>query len=180
MVANEQKPSLVAIIPISLEVKRLARNQKYEEALPIRSRLLRLQHFIHEKSLLTAATEGYDKTAESQAGLFLLLKTYYPRLKNLSRLECYDVSNLQAKEATASMVAFTNGLPDKSQYRKFKIKNLLAQADVEMLAEVLKRRFANNWPRPDLIVVDGDQPQVRTVLQTLQNCNTGHWYCQKL
>ncbi len=83
-------------------------------------------------------------------------------------MECYDISNLSQKEATASMVVFTDGLADKSQYRKFRIKDKKLQSDFDMLEEVIKRRFNNDWDRPDLLVVDGGRPQVRRVSQVLR------------
>ncbi|MFF0342971.1 excinuclease ABC subunit UvrC [Kribbella sp. NPDC004875] len=57
------------------------------------------------------------------------------------RLECYDVSNLQGTEVVASMVVFEDGLPRKSEYRRFVIKGVEGQNDVASIAEVLTRRF---------------------------------------
>ena len=53
------------------------------------------------------------------------------------------------------MVVFQNNHPDKSQYRKFKIKTVAGIDDVAMMREVLYRRFNNNWPKPDLILLSG-------------------------
>ena len=57
------------------------------------------------------------------------------------RMECYDVSNLQGTEVVASMVVFEDGLPRKSEYRRFVIKGVEGQNDVASIAEVLTRRF---------------------------------------
>jgi len=58
-------------------------------------------------------------------------------------------------------VVFSNGQPDKSQYRKFRIKTVRGSNDVAMLREVLKRRFNHpEWSIPELIVIDGGQPQL--------------------
>ncbi|WP_328994690.1 excinuclease ABC subunit UvrC [Kribbella sp. NBC_01245] len=57
------------------------------------------------------------------------------------RMECYDISNLQGTEVVASMVVFEDGLPRKSEYRKFVIKGVDGQNDVASIAEVLTRRF---------------------------------------
>ena len=65
------------------------------------------------------------------------------------------------------MVVATRGQVDKSQYRKFRMKNPRLRSDFDMLAETLTRRFRNKWTKPDLLVVDGGKPQVRTVLETL-------------
>ena len=55
------------------------------------------------------------------------------------------------------MVVFANGRPDKSQYRKFKIKTVEGSDDVGMMKEILLRRFKNDWSMPDLVMLDGGQ-----------------------
>ncbi|PIP26648.1 MAG: excinuclease ABC subunit C, partial [Candidatus Moranbacteria bacterium CG23_combo_of_CG06-09_8_20_14_all_40_16] len=58
--------------------------------------------------------------------------------------------------AVGSMAVFSSGEPDKSQYRKFKIKTIEGSNDVGMMAEILFRRFRHpEWPQPDLILLDG-------------------------
>src|SRR4029079_1570087 len=57
------------------------------------------------------------------------------------RLECYDISNLQGTEVVASMVVFEDGLPRKSEYRRFVIKGVDGQNDVASMHEVITRRF---------------------------------------
>jgi len=82
---------------------------------------------------------------------------------------------VQGKHATGSMVVFTNGRPDKSQYRKFRIKSLDTPDDFRMMQEVLRRRLAHlatpdratRWPRPDLLVIDGGKGQLSAVLKIL-------------
>lgn len=66
------------------------------------------------------------------------------------------------------MVVLTNGLIDKGQYRKFKIKNEKIQSDLDMLDEIITRRFRNKWEKPSLIIVDGGRPQVRRIMQVLE------------
>ena len=59
------------------------------------------------------------------------------------------------------MVVMENGEVRKSEYRKFKIRTVKGQSDVDCLREVLQRRFSHeNWTKPDLILVDGGKPQV--------------------
>src|SRR3989344_4653692 len=79
------------------------------------------------------------------------------KIKNiLNRIEGYDISNIQGKFATGSMVVFENGMPNKSEYRKFKIRAPASPDDTLMLNEMLSRRFAHDdWPRPDVILIDG-------------------------
>ena len=105
------------------------------------------------------------------------------------RIECYDISNLQGTEVVASMVVFEDGLPRKSEYRRFVIKGVEGQNDVASMHEVITRRFRRlldeqsrstevdtgsgpmlvdpetGRPRkfayaPGLVVVDGGPPQV--------------------
>ncbi len=84
----------------------------------------------------------------------------------LNRIETYDISNIQGVYAVGSMIVFTNGKPNKSQYRKFKIKTIEGPDDHHMMQEVMQRRLSHKeWPKPDLIVLDGGKPQLSTVLQ---------------
>ncbi len=95
------------------------------------------------------------------------------------RIEAYDISNTAGSENVASMVVFTDGRPDKSQYRKFKIKSFTGQDDFRSLAEVIDRRF-NEYEKgsddsfsqmPDLILLDGGKGQISAVLPILKNHN---------
>ncbi len=90
-------------------------------------------------------------------------------LKKLpERIEGYDISNIQGREATGSMVVLTRGEIDKSQYRKFKINPPAGGSgkpnDVGMMKGMIERRFKHQeWPVPDLIIVDGGRGQARAV-----------------
>jgi len=79
------------------------------------------------------------------------------------RIEGFDISNTGGSEPVASMVSFVNGRPDKSGYRKFRIKSIEGPNDVASLAEVLRRRYtrvlAERSALPDLVFVDGGKPQ---------------------
>jgi excinuclease ABC subunit C len=86
----------------------------------------------------------------------------------VKRLECYDISHLSGKEAVGSMVVFTNGLIDKSQYRLFKIKQAPANDDLRALEEVIGRRLNHKeWSYPDIIILDGGKPQVDYIFNFL-------------
>lgn len=86
-------------------------------------------------------------------------------LKKLPRrIECFDISNISGSFATGSMVVFKNGKPDKSQYRRFKIKYTHKPDDFEMHREVMARRINNDWPRPDLMIIDGGRGQLNAIL----------------
>ncbi len=88
------------------------------------------------------------------------------------RIECYDVSNIQGTAATASMVVFEDGLPLKSDYRRFRIKEVKGPDDYAMLREVFRRRLkrANagdgRWSvLPELLMVDGGKGQLNIALE---------------
>ncbi len=87
------------------------------------------------------------------------------------RIEGYDISNTSGTGAVGSMVVFTSEggefRPDKNEYRKFKIKTITGADDTGMLREVLSRRFKNDWPLPDLILVDGGAGQVHAAKRVL-------------
>lgn len=85
------------------------------------------------------------------------------------RIEGYDISHLTGKETVGSMVVFTNGEADKTQYRLFKIKEAPANDDLRALQEVITRRFNHQeWPSPDLIMIDGGKPQIDFIKNTLR------------
>ncbi|MEU0668687.1 excinuclease ABC subunit UvrC [Streptomyces lavendulocolor] len=116
------------------------------------------------------------------------------------RIECFDISHLQGEDVVASMVVFEDGLPRKSEYRRFQIKGFEGQDDVRSMHEVITRRFrrylaekerTGEWaleeadgevpaqtpeddgrPKkfaypPQLVVVDGGQPQVAAAQRAL-------------
>lgn len=89
------------------------------------------------------------------------------QLKKLpERIEAFDVSNISGKEATGSMVSFYRGLPDKNNYRRFRIKTVKTIDDYGMLAEVVRRRYSRlvkeKLPLPDLIIIDGGKAHLLT------------------
>ncbi len=146
-----------------------AQKERYEEALIFRNRIMQLETLLHRQMFSPDITPHYNLASESINSLSVLLKNFFPHLSSIHRIECFDVSNLAQKEATASMVVFTNGLIDKKEYRRFKIKSSSSRSDFEMMQETLQRRFHNTWPLPNLLVVDGGKPQVRIALKILAN-----------
>jgi len=142
------------------EVRQYADNQEYEKAIDSRNKLLKLRELIHLRSF---SFETYKKEYDPQIALQkiqgILRLVGYHEQTTLERIECYDISNLMQKQATASMVVATNGYIDKSQYRRFKI-HVEGVSDFSMIAETLRRRFHNSWPTPSLLIIDGGTPQV--------------------
>lgn len=93
------------------------------------------------------------------------------------RIECFDISTIHGRYSVASMVVFTNGRPDKGQYRRFKIRMESEEAnDFAMMSEVFARRYCAErladerfGKRPDLIIVDGGKPQLTAAIAQLKD-----------
>lgn len=89
-----------------------------------------------------------------------------------SRIEGYDISNIQGTNPVGSMVVVKHGIPAKSEYRKFKIQSKNSPDDFAMMSEMLKRRLLHltnqqsHWPKPDLIVIDGGKGQLSAAIKT--------------
>lgn len=149
------------------ELKRLSKKQKYEEAVLVRNRIMYFENLLHRRLYSPDIILNYNLSTESLMSLKELLGKFVNNIEELNRIECIDVSNFSQKKATASLVVFTDGLSDKKEYRRFKIKDLNLKSDFEMMNEVLERRFKRDWKLPDLLVVDGGKPQVRITLQNL-------------
>lgn len=103
-------------------------------------------------------------------------------LKNLKRVEAYDISNTSGVESVGSMIVFENGKPKKNDYRKFKIRTVKGPNDYESMREVLTRRFSRGLAElegsedsrgfsklPDIIMMDGGRGQVNIALEVLDS-----------
>ncbi|MFZ4440352.1 MAG: excinuclease ABC subunit UvrC [Syntrophales bacterium] len=92
------------------------------------------------------------------------------KLRNLPRrIECFDISNIGGKHAVGSLVAFTDGLPVKEGYRRFRIRTVPGADDYAMMYEVLKRRYQKRENLPDLVIVDGGKGQLGVALAVLKD-----------
>jgi len=106
--------------------------------------------------------------------------------KTPARLECYDISTLQGAETTGSMVVFVQGVPRKSHYRRFNIRDVEGQDDYASMRDVLDRRFRRwqiaqseemlgtrdlkGWAKlPDLLLVDGGKGQLAVAVEVLES-----------
>jgi len=109
-------------------------------------------------------------------------KLRLPRLP--SRMEGYDISDIQGAVAAGSMVVFEKGKPEPAHYRRFRIKTVSGADDYAMLQEVVKRRFKrgfendastpNSWAiLPDLILIDGGKGQLNSVLAAMNEVGAG-------
>jgi len=157
------------------EVKSFLR--EIRKALPYRScRNLPKKPCFYQSLGLCAAPCLYKKRKSSYVGMIAaleaLIKIYEDKFvqgrtlhtlhSGAFRIEGYDISNLAGTLAVGSMAVFENGVANKNEYRKFKIKTIEGQNDVASLREVLQRRLKHTeWPRPDLIILDGGKGQLK-------------------
>ncbi|HMN19397.1 MAG TPA: UvrB/UvrC motif-containing protein [Candidatus Moranbacteria bacterium] len=151
MILAGKKKSLVRLL--EKEMALAAKNQEFEKAASLRNRIFALNH-IRDVALMNREFEEriQDARYETQA----------------TRIEAYDISNISGQYAVGSMVVFGSGKPNKSQYRKFKIKTLRGSDDVGMMREVLARRFKNDWAMPDLVLLDGGQGHLNMAQKLLR------------
>ncbi|HOW60844.1 MAG TPA: GIY-YIG nuclease family protein [Candidatus Moranbacteria bacterium] len=138
MILAGKKKGLINTLEKEMQTE--AKKHEFEKAAELRNKIFALQH-IRDIALITKDFEENTRTTNHEPRIF--------------RIEAYDISNISGTNAVGSMVVFSNNKPDKSQYRKFRIKTVAGIDDVKMMREILIRRFNNEWPMPDLILLDG-------------------------
>lgn len=144
-----KKKNLIA--SLEKQMKEASRREDFEEARRLRNQIFSLSK-IRDFALL-------DKS---------FLFDEEEQVKSL-RIEGYDISNLGNEAMVGSMVVFNEAGPLKSEYKKFRIRNVLGQSDVDCLKEVLERRLKHReWPLPDYFLIDGGKPQVNLVRRVLK------------
>ncbi len=141
-------------------MKKAAKEKRYEDAGRLRDQIQRLQR-IHDIALLN---KSFFARGE---------RNYELGIKNYDigdRIEGYDISNLGSTGKVGSMVVAEYGEIKKADYRKFKIKTVEGQSDVDCLEEVLRRRLKHDeWTYPSLFLIDGGKPQVNRVVSVLKD-----------
>lgn len=148
------------------EMRNLSKERNFEEAAKIRDKIYSLQQVMSHTRVIENATTPL--AANIGSTLSKIIGTEKP----IIRIECYDVSNIQGKSATGSMVVFTNGKADKSQYKKFKIRTKNTPDDIAMLKETLERRFSHpEWQIPEVILIDGGIAQLNVAIKTKNKTN---------
>lgn len=167
-----QGKSDAVINKLYADLECVKKKEAYEEGIDLRTKIFRLERLLSKRNFNVDDISQYNKSdIRIQSLKFLLQQHLENPPSTLERIECYDMSTLNFMHSTASMVVFENGLSEKKEYKRFKIKDLSAQSDFEMFCEVLTRRFRNTWTHPQLIVVDGGKPQVRTCQRVLAEIN---------
>ena len=141
------------------EMEDMSRKHEFEQAAKLRDQIRAI-------GALYSGTRdiNYFKEAEQLRRALNL-----PRLPE--RVETFDISNIMGNQAVGSMVSFFNGKPDKSNYRRFRIREVAGIDDFQMLAEVIRRRYSRLKREglifPDLIIVDGGKGQLSAAVAAL-------------
>lgn len=140
-----------------------AKEQRYEDAASIKAEIYGLRELqkkivFSDKEFLDISSDQALKELQQLLGL-----AEPPR-----RIEGYDISHQSGTNAVGSMVVFINGVADRTEYRKFKIRQD-KNNDTENLREVIARRLKHQeWAYPDLVIMDGGVGQVNAVKELLQ------------
>src|SRR5690625_1802066 len=167
------KPKQV-FVPIGTETELLEKLLKIDVHTPYRGQKRELVE-LADKNAKIALNERFalielneERTIKSVENLGDLLHIEIPR-----RIEAFDNSNIQGADPVSAMVVFTDGKPDKNEYRKYKIRHVQGPDDYEMMREVIRRRYTRvlkeNLPLPDLIIVDGGKGQMSAARDVLEN-----------
>jgi len=149
------------------KMEKFSDEKDFEQAVVIRNRL----------SALLEVSDRKTADYSSWGNVALKLKKILKLPKLPLKIEAFDVSNISGKEAVGSMVYFNNGLPDKSNYRKFRIKNVKVIDDYAMMREIVHRRYKRlkeeNKDFPDLIIIDGGKGHLSAAHEELLKLNAG-------
>lgn len=145
------------------DMKKLGAAHKLEEALALQQRIERIRR-VFENAQLVA---GRRRLSARHPGALAQLADNLGLAGEPKRIEGYDVAHIQGEHPSGAMVVFANGNPDKTQYRLFNLTSG-AIGDTAQLREILTRRLTHEeWPLPDLILVDGGKAQMNAMLRTL-------------
>ncbi len=139
-----------------------AKAENFEEAAEARKQLFGLKEL--QKKIVFSDKEFLDISSDhALTDLQAVLRLPEPP----KRIEGYDISHQSGTNVVGSMVVFTNGASDRSEYRKFKLRRQ-TNDDTANLREVLERRLKHQeWPFPDLVILDGGIGQVNAVKDLL-------------
>ena len=143
-------------------MKEAAKAHDFERATMLRNKLFEMKAL--RKQIIFSDREFMDISKDRGLnGLSELLGIALPK-----RIEGYDISHMSGTDNAASMVVFTNGIPDKTEYRKFKMR-LKGNNDFGHMTEVIGRRLRDSnvkkWGVPSLFLIDGGKGQLGAAIQ---------------
>lgn len=162
-----QRKGLIA--ELERDMKRLAKEKKFEEAAAARNQMFTLKRL--DQQVIFSDKEFQD-IAKDHA--LVDLTSLLGLKKPPRRIEGYDISHMSGTDTVASMVVFTNGVSDKANYRKFKSR-VPGNDDFAHMREAMTRRFSDKnikaWGKPDLLLIDGGKGQLEATLSVLREKN---------
>jgi excinuclease ABC subunit C len=145
-----------------------AKAKEFEKASEIKRQIFALQH-INDVALL----RNENLKLKNFSGLLHPTGGTFPVQNSLVqdfRIEAYDIAHMGGKNMVGVMTVVEDGEPEKSEYKKFKIRTQENANDTGALKEVLERRFNHpEWRYPNLLVVDGALAQFNTATKVLKN-----------
>lgn len=148
-----KKSSLIK--DLQKEMRELSSKEEYEKAIVLQEKIEKIKRIFENALIIRDAKESSNVLKE--------LAEVVGIERTITRIEAYDIANIQGTYAVGAMVVFTNGKPDKNEYRKFKIYTKNSPDDTGMLREVLIRRFKHpEWASPDLVIIDGGKGQLNS------------------
>ncbi len=154
------------------EMEALAKANKFEEAGKVRDKMLALERILEHTHVIANSQEQmanshWEKTKKVLQEIIGVSEI------PISKIECYDISNIQGKSAVGSMVVFVDGAPDKSQYKKFRIRMKNEPNDIAMLKEVISRRLLHpEWGYPEVMLIDGGIAQLNVAIKVKEETLT--------
>jgi excinuclease ABC subunit C len=163
-----QGKSTKVLNSLKKEMKLASMEQNFEKAGKLRDQIFALEKIMSHKTAENKINYSNNWKATQK-----YLQDTINYKNQISKIECYDVSNIQGKFAVASMVVFVDGKSQKNQYKKFRIKMKNEPNDIAMLKEVLQRRFIHTeWEYPEIILIDGGKAQLNIAINSKpQNSN---------
>jgi excinuclease ABC subunit C len=166
-VLEGQRKTLVK--ELEVDMRKASRVSEFELAAKIRDQVSSLREL--DKRVLFSDKEFMDLSKDHA---LIELTELLGLSKVPRRIEGYDISHMSGTDVVASMVVFTNGVADKSNYRKFKSR-IPGNDDFEHMREVMTRRFSDKnvkaWGKPEMLLIDGGKGQLEAALSVLREKN---------
>jgi excinuclease ABC subunit C len=157
---------------LEIKMKQFSDIEDFENASLMRNRIFYLQNLMNVKKTgnFLKNTDFYFQTQQQALqSLKQLLESNGLIIRQLEKIECYDISNLSGTFAVGSQVVFISGIPEKSLYKKYKIRSLISPNDTAMMKQMIARRLNHReWIFPDLIVIDGGKPQLSIISKLMK------------
>lgn len=154
------------ILDLEKQMKTAAALHDFEEAAKLRDEYFGLKGL--KRKIIFSDKEFLDLSSDKA---LLELKQLLNLQDPPRRIEGYDISHISGTNTVASMVVFQNGASDRTAYRKFKIRSSKNDDTASMYEVIFRRLKHQEWPFPDLIILDGASPQLSAVLGLLSAAN---------